>query len=54
LIVDIVDAGSKQLAWRGLGTKTFFPDTKPEKVEQAINKVTTQMFANFPPKPKKK
>ena len=54
LIVDIVDGGTKQLAWRGLGTKTFYPDSKPEKVEQGINKVTTQMFKSFPPKPKKK
>ena len=54
LIVDIVDGGTKQLAWRGLGTKSFFPDDKPEQVEKALNKVTSQMFAKFPPQPKKK
>ena len=53
LIVDIVDGGTKQLAWRGLGTKTFYPDSKPEKVEKGINKVTSDMFMKFPPKPKK-
>ncbi len=54
LIVDVVDAGTKQLAWRGLATKALFPDTKPEKLEQIINKAVTQMFAKFPPKPAKK
>jgi hypothetical protein len=50
--VDIVDGETKQLAWRGLATKSLFPDTKPEKVEKIINKAATQMFANFPPKKK--
>ncbi len=54
LLVDIVDGGTKQLAWRGLASKALFPDTKPEKVEQIINKAVTQMFAKFPPKPAKK
>jgi hypothetical protein len=53
LIVDVVDAGSKQLAWRGLATKTMYPDTKAEKIEKAINKVVAKMFQDFPPKPKK-
>jgi hypothetical protein len=53
LIVDIVDAGTKQLAWRGVATKTLYPDTKPEKIEKLINKVISQMFYGFPPKPAK-
>jgi uncharacterized protein DUF4136 len=51
LIVDIVDASTKELAWRGLGTKTLYPDTKPEKIEKVINKAVSQMFYGFPPKP---
>lgn len=54
LMVDIVDGGTKQLAWRGLATKTLYPDTKPEKVEKVINKAVTDMFSRFPPSPGKK
>jgi hypothetical protein len=54
LIVDIVDAATKQLAWRGLATQTFFPDAKPEKIEKEINKATNKMFYKFPPEPQKK
>ena len=53
LIVDIVDAGTKQLAWRGLATKTMYPDTKAEKIEKIINKSVAKMFEGFPPAQKK-
>ena len=53
LIVDLVNAGNKQLAWRGLATKTVFPDTKAEKIEKIINQSVAKMFQKFPPAPKK-
>jgi hypothetical protein len=54
LIVDIVDGKTNQLAWRGLATKTLYPDTKPAKIEKIINKAVSQMFYGYPPKPEKK
>jgi hypothetical protein len=54
MMVDIVSAETNQLAWRGVATKTLFPDTKPEKVEKIINKSLGEMFYNFPPPPAKK
>jgi hypothetical protein len=54
LIVDLVSAGTSQLAWRGLATKTVFPDTKAEKIEKIINQSVAKMFQKFPPPPAKK
>lgn len=54
LIVDLVDSATNKLAWRGVATKTMFPDTKPEKIEKLINKSVADMFYDYPPTPKKK
>jgi hypothetical protein len=54
LIVDIVGAETKQLAWRGLATRTLFPDTKAEKIEKIINKAVDKMFSKYPPEAPKK
>ena len=54
LIVDLVNAANNELAWRGLATKTVFPDTKADKIEKIINQAVAKMFQNFPPAPKKK
>lgn len=53
LAVDIVDAKTKQMAWRGLGTKEINTTAKPEKRDENINKAMEKIFKNYPPKVKK-
>jgi hypothetical protein len=50
LIVDVVDAKTKQLVWRGFATGTVDPDAKPEQRERKLNDAIAQMMAQFPPK----
>ena len=49
LIIDLVDAGKKQLVWRGTASKTLEPDASPETKEKNINEAVQKMFANYPP-----
>jgi len=49
LIVDLVNANTKQLAWRGSATGVVDPGSSPEQMEANINNVVTRMFANYPP-----
>jgi len=48
LIVDIVDAQSKKLIWRGTGTATL--SEKMSRNEKKLNKVLVKMFSEFPPR----
>ena len=47
LVVDIYGAERKLLLWRGTGNDTVHAD--PEKVENQIREVVTEMFEAFPP-----
>lgn len=49
LVVDIWDAETKKLVWRGTATDTV--SDKPEKNEKKINKSMEKMFKKYPPKP---
>jgi len=49
LVIDIVDMGSKQLVWRGLGTKTLGSFKNNEKGQQVIQDNIDQIMYNFPP-----
>jgi hypothetical protein len=48
LVLDMYDAQTKRLVWRGVATKTV--SKKPEKNEKALEKAVEKMFKNFPPK----
>ena len=50
LIVDLVNASTKQLAWRGSATGVVEPGRTPEQMEARLNDVAAQIFANYPPK----
>ncbi len=50
LVVDIFDAHSKQLIWRGMAQKTL--SDKPEKNEKKLEGQVSDMFKHFPPAPK--
>ena len=50
LILDVVDAKSNELIWRGTATGVVNPDATPEQKEKQIREAVTKMLANFPPK----
>jgi Domain of unknown function (DUF4136) len=47
LIIDMFDAKTKDLIWRGTAIDTL--SSKPEKNEKKLAKVVEKMFENFPP-----
>jgi hypothetical protein len=50
LVVDIVDAETRNLIWRGRASDTVAD--KPEKNERKINKAAEKLFKKFPPSEK--
>jgi len=47
-VLDMFDAKSKQLVWRGVGTDSVAGD--PDKNEKKLAKTAQKMFQKFPPK----
>jgi len=47
LVVDLYDAHTKQLVWRGTGADTL--SDKPEKNTQKADKALAKMFERYPP-----
>jgi hypothetical protein len=50
LVVDIFDAHTKQLVWRGCDTEDL--SGNPEKNAKKLEKDTAELFRHFPPEPK--
>jgi hypothetical protein len=53
LVVDIADAGTRKLAWRGMGVKEVNVQASPEKRDKSITNAMKKLFKNYPPKIKK-
>lgn len=55
LALDIYDASSKKLIWRGVATKSLDPNAKPDKKQKNMAKGAQKLLKNYPPmiKPKK-
>jgi hypothetical protein len=51
LVVDIFDAKTKQLIWRGTAADEL--KSKQEKREKQVEKASDKLFKKFPPEPKK-
>jgi hypothetical protein len=49
IVVDLVDARTKMLVWRGKASDALHPDREPEEREKALRKVMAQLFSDFPP-----
>lgn len=47
LIIDMIDAGSNSLIWRGIATDTV--PRKPAKIEKKIQKAVAKLLRDFPP-----
>jgi hypothetical protein len=50
LMVDVFDAHTKKLVWRGTASNVL--SDKPESNEKKLEKSLHDMFKNFPPRPK--
>lgn len=50
LILDLVDAQTEQLVWRGYATDTLEQNPSPEKVESRLDEAFHRMLSNYPPR----
>ena len=50
VVVDMMDAGSGAIVWRGIASKEVATTAGPEKREKEINRAAEKMFKNYPPK----
>jgi hypothetical protein len=48
LVVDLVNAKTKTIVWRGVARKDLDPDASPEKRDKNINKAAQKLFKNYP------
>ena len=48
LVVDLIQAAAKQVAWRGMATESV--SNKPEKLMDEVNTAIAKMFKEYPPK----
>jgi len=53
LLVDLYDAGKRQLVWRGDAVKTIDLKTDPDKNYKNLQKAMAKLFRNYPPKSSK-
>jgi hypothetical protein len=51
LMVDLVDAKTNELVWRGLASDTLLTNPTPEKSEKRINKGVAKLFTKYPVAP---
>jgi len=49
LIIDLVDASTQQLVWRGAGQKAVDANRNPDKATQEINNVVGKIMSKYPP-----
>jgi len=49
LIVDLIDAQTKELVWRGAATATLDENPSPEKADARIQQAVEGILANYPP-----
>ena len=49
LAVDIVDAKSKTIVWRGIATKEIDTRANADKRDKNINRAAEKLFKNYPP-----
>jgi len=51
LVVDMMDAKTRNIVWRGFAERDLDQGAKPEKRVMNLNKATEKIFKNYPPKP---
>jgi hypothetical protein len=50
LVVDIRDARTRALVWRGMASGDIKPSDKPEQRDKKMSNATAKMFRNYPPR----
>lgn len=50
-VIDLFDAASGKLIWRGTGTARVESHPKPADAEKQVNAVVEKIFSQFPPQP---
>jgi hypothetical protein len=53
LAVDMYESSKKDLAWRGVASKTIDTKAKPDKQQKNLTKAVAKLFKNYPPPPGK-
>jgi hypothetical protein len=53
LLVDLYDAKTKKMIWRGDGSKTIDLKKDPDKNYRNLEKAMAKLFKNYPPQPNK-
>jgi hypothetical protein len=48
MIVEMTNAATNKVVWRGVATMDIDRDAKPEKREKSINKAAEKIFKNYP------
>lgn len=48
VMVDLVDAKTNEMVWRGVASDTLLTNPTPEKSEKRINKGVTKLFTKYP------
>jgi hypothetical protein len=49
LLIDLIEASSKQLVWRGTGEARVRESPSPEQREERVRQAVREILANFPP-----
>jgi hypothetical protein len=49
IIIDLIDASTKQLVWRGTAVGAIDEGASPEKRDQAVKDVCAEIMAKYPP-----
>ena len=52
LVIDLADAKTKQVVWRGIGVKEIGTAAKPEKRDRNVQQATAKIMRQYPPKQK--
>jgi hypothetical protein len=50
MVIDIVDADTNNIVWRGTATKDIDVNAKPEKRDENITKTAEKLFKHYPPR----
>lgn len=49
IVLDVVDAKSRKLLWRGVATAVVPDNPKPEQLDKLVDEAVEKVLANFPP-----
>ena len=49
-VVDMINASSKSMLWRGVATKEIDAKAKPDERDKKANKAAEKLFKQYPPK----